>query len=1373
MIMGFSNRCPWFFSRGIAFTGVFVIGVLSITRVTASADTISSGPFVGRDADGQLEVFKLDARGALFHRWQKPSNGAWSSWSGLGGSLSPGFAIINTSNGEMEIFGVDRASHNLMYVTQLTTNSLEWSPWKNLGGSFEPSVATGINLDGRIEIFAIDRVTHHAEHRWQTARSTGWSSWTDLGGSLEQNIAVKENKDGRLELFGLGVNGALVHCWQNHPNATNDWSGWASLGDAIQPGFVVAQNVVGRMEVFAVNRSGNIIRICQATPCASTNWTAWENFGPNVKPGLATGQSGDQRLEVFGVSANDSSVVHRWELFDYGEDKWSPWSDMKENSASVPAVGVNEDSNLEVFVSDPADRNIIHYRRQISSASDWLDWSSLDQPVFDYSLRSWQVDEGLPDNIVQAITQTADGFLWVGTRNGLARFDGSQFVCYDAKNTPALKNSSVTALCAGRDGSLWIGTDGGGLIRLNNGNFSRFARTNGLTGDNISAIFESADGSLWIGTTSGISCYQNGRFKNYTERDGLLSGVIRCIYEDRDKNIWIGTGKGLNRLGNTGTFDAYVMPNGLPNNSVRSICQDQGGRIWIGSNNGLLWYDWFWKIDFYAYNTRYGLSDEFVSAITEDTDGNLWVGTYSGLNRFHDGRFYSQPDGDGQPFDRVNALFADREGDLWVGSREGLTRLTPEKFFTYTKEQGLTHNNVMSILEDPQGNFWIGTWGGGLDELSGENVTARTLSSTNTLSQDFILSLCQAHDGSLWVGADFDGGLTHLFNGNVVHYTWRDGLIDAGLRVIHEDNTGTLWIGTDHGLSCLKGGKFFANRLTAGLKDDSIRDIAEDASGSLWFATQNGLARWRDNQLTRFTMADGLSANALSALYVDGDNSLWIGTTGGGLDCYRNGQITSYTTRQGLFCDDISGILEDGGWLWISSSKGIFRIRKKDVDTFDAGKSESIVCLSYGKNDGMESPQCNGGGKPCAWKSADGRLWFPTGKGLVVVDPKTLKLDEEPPSVFIDTVIADQKTIEDGRFELAGATPVLARRLAPLVVPPGRGALEFQYVALNLSAPEKDRFRYHLDGVDSGWIDAGMRRVAYYNNLAPGDYRFQVQACNNDGVWNQTGATLAVTLTPHYFEMLWFRGLLAFAIVGTACAVALYLTRRRMQRQLIVLERQQAVEKERGRIARDMHDQIGAGLTQIGLLGEFARRASKNVDGTTHVDKICATARELAQTLDEMVWMVNPKNDSLNKLGLYLASYVEEFFETTSIRCRIDVPPGLPAWPVPADVRHNLFLTVKEALNNIVKHSRALEARFRLALEDTALEITISDDGAGFPIDTATLRRNGLSNMRERIKEIGGTLNIWSQPEKGTRICLRVAIVSSKGTVLTMNNGRP
>jgi ligand-binding sensor domain-containing protein/signal transduction histidine kinase len=1335
MVRRFQRSLARHLERG---TTLFLLGLALVANVRAADDLPVLRPFVGQKSDGQLEVFRVDDRGELRHRWQKPAIGDWSAWSSLGGAVLPTIAVANDADGRLAVFAVDRATKSLRVIQQESTNTENWHEWINLGGTVVPPIAVGENSSGRLEVFARDAATHFVKHIWQTNAAGGWSAWADLGRTATEDLVATRNQDGRLELFGTGADQALEHCCQRNADSSQDWSDWTSLGGTILPGIAVGQNVVGRLEVFAVNATnGAVNRINQVNPSDSDHWSPWLDFGEHMKPGLAVGRCVAGRLEILGVNATNQVLMHRWETLTDGSDHWSTWASLGSTARPYPAVISNEEGDLEVFVTDPNDSDVINHRRQISSASDWLDWSSLDTPIFRYAARTWHIDEGLPDNLVQAIAQTPDGYLWVGTRSGLARFDGVQFTSYDSRNTPALKNSSVTALCTDYLGALWIGTDGGGLSCLRDGKFFSFTKTEGLAGNHVRVIFESHDGALWIGTTEGMSRYQNGQFRSYTEADGLLSDAVNYIYEDRDTNVWIATGKGLNRLRQGGAMDKFTMPNGLPNDSVRGICQDKGGRVWIGSNNGLLWYDWFWQNHFYAYTTRYGLSDTFVSAICEDREGNLWVGTYSGLNRFREGRFYNQLDNEGLPFDHVNALFEDREGDLWVGSKEGLIRLTPKRFFAYTKQQGLTHNNAMSVLEDQGGSLWIGTWGGGLNRLKDERVTA--YAPTNGLSQDLILSLCAGRDGSIWVGADFDGGLTRLKDGKITRYTAKDGLIDAGVHALCEDRQGNLWIGTSSGLNCLANGKFST------AFNEGVRSILEDHQGTLWVGTENGLECRQNGEWTRFTRNDGLSGDVITAIYEDKDNTLWVGTASGGLNRMRGRRFASYTTRQGLFSDEIFSIVEDDeGWLWMSCSRGVFRARKRDFDEYDAGREKRIASIAYGRIDGMESPQCNGAGKPAVWKSRDGRLWFPTSKGVVAVDPRTMKIDRLPPPVYVNQVLVDkrpqsQTTSADG---------------APIHVRPGRGELEFHYTAISLSAAEKVRFKYKLDRIDSDWVDAGSRRTAYYNNVSPGKYRFQVIACNKDGIWNDSGAVVTFELEPHYWQSWWFRGLLALLVIGGASGTALYATRRRMQRQLQLLQQRHAIEKERGRIAKDIHDDLGSSLTRIMMLGERVEEGlGKREDVGAHINKIVSSARHTVQSLDEIVWAVNPENDTLNGLLEYIGHYADEFFENTDVNCRLELPVEVPALNLPAETRHNLFLLVKEALNNALKHSGATEVRVEVSVENALVRILVEDNGEGFDLAAPAHRKgNGLDNMRKRIENLGGRFEIASTPGRGTSL---------------------
>jgi ligand-binding sensor domain-containing protein/signal transduction histidine kinase len=933
---------------------------------------------------------------------------------------------------------------------------------------------------------------------------------------------------------------------------------------------------------------------------------------------------------------------------------------------------------------------------------------------------------------------------------------------------------------------LWIGTDGAGLFRLKDDDCLQLGSTNGLAGDQVRGIYEGKDHSLWIGTTAGLSHYRDGVFKTYTTRNGLLSDMVSDVLEDRDGNLWIGTGSGLNRLRSNGAIDSFAMPNGLPNDSVRGICQDRGGRIWIGSNNGLLWYNWFWGRSFYAYNSRYGLSDSFVSAIREDLEGNMWVGTYSGLNRFHEGRFINVADNEGLPFGHIYCLLEDTDSDLWVGSRDGLVRLTPKRFTTYTRQHGLTHNNVTSVMQDREGTMWIGTWGGGLDSLKddkitslkGTNRTAQNLvvsppispskipaaSSPNGVAEDLVLSLCEGRDGCLWVGADFNGGLTRIKDGSVRHYTAKDGLINAGLRVLHEDRAGNLWIGTSQGLGRFTDGKFTTLLRTNGLPSDSIHAICEDQSGNVWFGTEAGLSQWTKGSFVNLTTKDGLSTNTILSLYADEQNALWIGTRGGGLNRYKDGRFSACTAQQGLFSDEIFTILEDDNrWLWMSCSRGVFRILKRSFDDLAEGKVKTITSITYDRNDGMETAQCNDLGQPAGWKSHDGTLWFATGKGLAKVDPRTVKIDRVPPPVFITDLIADRRRVE-WKSEPGNSQPFnhsqKPRELsAPLRVPPGRGELEFHFTALNLSALEKSRFRYKLEGIDDDWTEAGAHRVAAYKNVPPGPYRFSVSACNKDGVWNEAGASLSIIYLPHLSQTWWFRALAVLAIVGAAGGAARFITRRRMERQLAFLEQRNAVERERGRIAKDIHDDLGSSLTRIMMLGERAEEGlTRCEDVGGHLHKIVGSARSTIRALDEIVWAINPENDTLDGLVVYIGHYADELFEDTSVHCRLEIPMELPPLSLPAETRHNLFLVAKEAFHNVLKHSHGSEVRVRVAATNATIQMEIEDNGRGLPepADSKGRKGNGLENMRKRMKNIGGEFELTSAPKKGVKLMFRI-----------------
>ena len=451
-------------------------------------------------------------------------------------------------------------------------------------------------------------------------------------------------------------------------------------------------------------------------------------------------------------------------------------------------------------------------------------------------------------------------------------------------------------------------------------------------------------------------------------------------------------------------------------------------------------------------------------------------------------RFTVRLDNEGLPFNKINALFEDRQGNLWVGTEEGLVRLKPNQFSVYTRQSGLTHNNVTSVLQDRDGGLWVGTWGGGLDELEGGKTTALHFHQRPRRRFDSLLvqGARREHLG----GSGLRRRLDRLKNGTVTHYTWKDGLPGVGLRVLEEDSQGNLWIGSSEGLARMANGKVDKYGIKNHLPGIDVRAIYEDTASNLWVGTDGGLSCWKDGKVTNFTTTNGLSDNMVLSLFQDSGGDLWVGTKTGGLNRFRKGKFTAYTTQNGLFNDEIFSILEDNdGWLWMTCSKGVFRVPKVDLNDFDQHKIDTIRCITYGKADGMESPECNGAGKPSSWKDRDGKLWFPTSKGLAMVDPAITLPEQAPPIVSIEQVIADRKPLIRDTQKLAmdaapdGAVP-------PVQVPPVSGELQFEYTALNLSSAERCHFKYKLDGVNPDWVDAGTRRTAYYNSIPPGQLQF-------------------------------------------------------------------------------------------------------------------------------------------------------------------------------------------------------------------------------------------------------------------------------------------
>jgi ligand-binding sensor domain-containing protein len=757
--------------------------------------------------------------------------------------------------------------------------------------------------------------------------------------------------------------------------------------------------------------------------------------------------------------------------------------------------------------------------------------SALDpaKAVSQYSLAAWHAEEGLPHNRVQAIAQTPDGYLWLATQEGLARFDGVRFTVFDRRSTAAMSANDVETIYASRDGSLWVGIYGGTLLRYQNGRFRSYSGREGLYSTTINALAEDAHGDLWIGTDGdGLYRLHEGVFTRYTKKDGLIDDSVRCLLADREGSIWIGTPSGVGRKRADG-IESYALPPRERPVAVSALAIDGKGRLWVGTDGDGL------------YHLEEGrlvpaglvLRDDHVRGLLSDRRGSLWIGTDGGLHRLQDGRVDVLSRQDGLPSDSIRTVFEDREGSLWVGG-VGLGQLKDGTVLSYGYTQGLTDENVYAVTTAPGRGLWVGTSGGDVALFARGQFTPAA--GRTVLHGATVLALREDRSGRLWVGTDH--GLYSLSGGRWTTYGIREGLPAADIRSILEDRNGRIWVGTDGGgLARLDGRRFVLLTARDGLPSDHLRTMLEGRDGTLWIATYGGLAALgRDGRFTSYTARDGLAHDLVRSLHQDDRGVLWVGTYGGGLSRVEPGRITTYTTRQGLFDDVIFEILEDGrGRLWMSCNKGIFSVSLSDLESFAAGRQASVRSVAYGRSDGMRNPEANGG-SPAGLRTEDGRLWFATAAGLVSIDPAAITGHRAAPPALVEEAWVDGERADlDHGLDLA----------------PGNHRLQLAYTALSLVAPDHLHFAYALEGFDADWIDTGPRRQTSYTNVPAGRYRFRVRVRDEDGAWNEAGIPMSLRVRSY-----WYRTPVFFLIAGAALVLAFAGAHRLRVRGLLARERE-------------------------------------------------------------------------------------------------------------------------------------------------------------------------------------------------------------------------
>ncbi|MEO8371301.1 MAG: two-component regulator propeller domain-containing protein [Candidatus Solibacter sp.] len=947
----------------------------------------------------------------------------------------------------------------------------------------------------------------------------------------------------------------------------------------------------------------------------------------------------------------------------------------------------------------------------------------LKPPVF--VSRIWRTQDGLPENRIRAIAQTPDGYLWVGTSSGLARFDGMRFVVYGRFNTPSMNDDNIRALTVVRDGSLWIATDGGGLLRYQNGRFESYGPKEGLLNEFVGAVLMDRTGVVWAGTNRGLFRLKAGRFERVDEALHLPNIAFFALRESAGGRLFAAGPAGL-----------FCVEDGQPRrckegrdlDSVYQIGAARDGSLWVGTNRGLR------IVGDVPQDPTRPYSKSMLGAILEDHTGGMWLGTEGdGLYLVNGPKVTAFHAPANLPDNSISALLEDREQSIWVGTADGLVRMSAPEVAVLSSRDGLSGDNVTTTYCGNNGTVWLTTvTGQAFRYVNGRIEALRLPPLADNLR---IRGVYEDHSGAFWFGTGSQGVL-RVVNGKATHITTAEGLRNNGIQGFYEDRDRNLWIGTTSGLSRWDGSHFQNYYLEQGLSYGWVRAIAEDRNGDMLVGTDRGLNRFHDGRFTADPAFAALNRERVWAVYAGAPDSLWIGTLGGGLVRIRDGKASRITSREGLPSNAIFQVIGDGnGNLWMSSPLGIFAATMGDLNAVADGRSDSVAVLSYGTGDGLESPQINGGVQPAGCLATDGELWFPSVKGAVHFKPGTSRTSYRSP-VRVETVLVDGKPVAAG---------------SDVTVGPGRRRVEFDFTACSLRAPERVVFRYKLESYDAHWIAATGRRSTSYDNLPPGQYRFRVMARDGSLDASPTEAAVTLTVQPQFYQTGWFYGLVMLAVAAAVAGVLLY-----QERQ--VRERFNLRLAERTRIAREMHDTVVQGCVGVSTLIEAAVGSARS-DQDLMLECLDNARIHLRLTLDEARQALTDLREDSFEHGLpgALAELTRAVSAEKAIPVTLEVVGDEVQFP--ESTSRTLLLVTREAIRNAVMHGTPSRVTVRLMFAPAGVHLEIQDDGCGFEPVSAGLAAKGhfgILGMRERMEQIWGSLEVSSTPGKGTTVTARL-----------------
>ncbi len=959
----------------------------------------------------------------------------------------------------------------------------------------------------------------------------------------------------------------------------------------------------------------------------------------------------------------------------------------------------------------------------------------------EYLVRNWTTADGVPHNTVRTIIESRDGYLWMGTANGLARFDGVRFVVFNLANTPGLVSDDIFSLYEDRRGDLWMRTRRG-LGRRHNGRFEFLSLTNGGPPAVFWNFAEGTDGNLWMRGPSGFARWTGEKIERVPLPDGGPTNPVHLCAAP-DGGVWLADRRGVWRYrdGQAELFPASPAPD--------FIAADREGRVWgLSGRQGLF------VLTNRVWSRVADFGNEFCTSLYLAPNGDVWVGSDSRAHAFRvrEGRVTVVGAEQGLEGNRALAFVQDTDGNMWIGANAGgLFRLRERRVRVYDRADGLEGLNTSSLAESDDGALMVNVMGRTLHRFSDGRFQALRVRAPAP-AFDLPTAVVPAPAGGVWAGT-FYGQLRRVVGEREVERVGSEG----GTRSLFTDREGRLWRGTrTAGIERFDGTNFTRFTTNEGLSFNNVYCFAQDRDGAVWAGTEHGLNRIERDRITRYGAADGLGHPFVSALSVDSRGTLWAGTLGGGLSAWNGRRFVTLTTHEGLPHDTVEQLVEDDlCHLWLGTRLGLMRVALTQLHDFIEGRARVVTGTLIGRDEGLLRPNFWTEYQPASLKARDGRLWFCTGSGLVEIDPRRFARPAAAPIVHIEEVTVD------GSLKLELRNPT-----SELVIAPGSERLEVRYTGISPSEPEQVRFRYRLLGYDRDWVEASHTRFASYSKLPPGRYTFQVKAANNDGVWNETGAALALIVQPSFWQTRWFRGALAMLGLGAIFATHRWriarLERRRAEQEAFSRKLIHSQEQERQRIAAELHDSLGQNLLVI------KNRAALALTQEAHPEKMAVQVREVSAMASAAVREVrdiaqNLRPFQIDELGLTKA--IRAMARTLGDASGIEFTAELDDIDrvLPPEFEISFYRTVQECLNNVVKHSHAKTAVISLRRDRDAIHLTVRDDGQGFATERSgntSAPGFGLRNITERVRTMGGKVEIRTQPGAGTQVELRVPVTA-------------